>query len=442
VRKDYLAAVEALVDITYLIGEALVLFQQISDGLGDYGTLRVAKWLHPFLEAVTKKVLGLKTHIERLNKAVDEEVVAKSARGYAVEKPSPSQRMGQRALQAIDRAVTHDNSHLQELLVAVTELTRRSSPDRLPQVVAEIGDACMQLDTVLSSPDMQACVGDIFPNLSRVAGIALPKPPKQITGDVPQIIDVTEVEGTILTNSLRVAAAARCEQHEVDVLMLTPHLEQGEHALTPRMPGSCVKALPPPPFCKAGDGRLVLPPPLPESGSRLALPAPPCPVVGAANIGDSAPGYQAAALFTEVQNSPKAVRTANWSLPVHMNERKHAEGALALQATVIRLTSAHCGPGFHRHDRRALTLYKGQLDIFEKGSAVKVKTSIRLKCDVEECLVLPGRKRLSMVIRRVPPGVDRDSGVWNMKAYFFEFGSADEASAFHSEITKFMTPSS
>jgi len=219
---------------------------------------------------------------------------------------------------------------------------------------------------------------------------------------------VTEVEGTILTNSLRVAAAARCEQHEVDVLMLTPHLEQGEHALTPRMPGSCVKALPPPPFCKAGDGRLVLPPPLPESSSRLALPAPPCPVVSAAN----------------------------------MNDRKHAEGALALQATVIRLTSAHCGPGFHRHDRRALTLYKGQLDIFEKGSAVKVKTSIRLKCDVEECLVLPGRKRLSMVIRRVPPGVDRDSGVWNMKAYFFEFGSADEASAFHSEITKFMTPSS
>ena len=37
------------------IGEVLVLFLRISDGMGDYGMIRVAPWLHPFLSALSEK---------------------------------------------------------------------------------------------------------------------------------------------------------------------------------------------------------------------------------------------------------------------------------------------------------------------------------------------------------------------------------------------------
>merc|ERR1712032_1228771 len=45
------------------------------------------------------------------------------------------------------------------------ELKRRSSPDRLPHVMEGIGDACSQLQTVLTSPQFLARVGDSFPEL-------------------------------------------------------------------------------------------------------------------------------------------------------------------------------------------------------------------------------------------------------------------------------------
>merc|ERR1719253_1558648 len=132
---DYLAAVQVLVDLTYLIGEALVQFHRLSDGLGDYGMIRVAAWLHPFLDALTEKVVRLKSVLENLKRAVDDNLIVAKAKGYVVEKPTPSHKMCQRASLAIDRSVIQSASHVQALLKAVEDLRQRSSPDRLPQVV-------------------------------------------------------------------------------------------------------------------------------------------------------------------------------------------------------------------------------------------------------------------------------------------------------------------
>merc|ERR1719169_184200 len=99
---NYLAAVHVLADLTYLIGEALVQFHRIGDGLGDYGMIRVATWLHPFLEALKGKVHQLKRHLESLNRAVDHHLIFATARGYSVVKPAPSQQMRERAHRAIE----------------------------------------------------------------------------------------------------------------------------------------------------------------------------------------------------------------------------------------------------------------------------------------------------------------------------------------------------
>jgi len=418
VRQDYIAAVEALVDIMYLVGEALVLFQQISDGLGDYGTLRVANWLHPFLGALSDKVVKLKSYLESLKRAVDDQIVTASARGYHVEKPTPSQRMGERALRTIDRAVIHSGSHIHELLKAVEDLRQRSCPDRLPQVVAEIGGACMQLDTVLSSADMQACVGDIFPNLSRVAEIESWQPQNRIGLDIysqPQVLDVTGSERTLATINLRAAAGAICDCPEVDVGRLAPEVSFADRSAFDLSPRVSI----------AGD----LTPRLPSATCTEERPS---------------SGFAYAVPTAEVPpRSPKgSQRQAHWPLHVHRKGSEQGGGSeisITLEANVMRLMPAYCGPGFCRHDRRALRLCEGKLDVYEKGSVVKVKSSIRMMHDVEECSLLPGGKRLSLVIRRVPKGADVDSGVWNNKNYVFEFTTQETATAFHNEISRFLS---
>lgn len=163
--EAYLTAVLTAFDLAYLLGEAMVQFHRISDGLGDYGMIRVAPWLHPFLEALTEKVQRLKGCLETLNEAVDSALVLTRARGQTVEKPSPSDQMSARAHGAISRAVINRDSHAQALLGALEELRVRSAPERLPHLVEGLGDACIQLQAVLSSPEFRLCVGDSFPEL-------------------------------------------------------------------------------------------------------------------------------------------------------------------------------------------------------------------------------------------------------------------------------------
>jgi hypothetical protein len=442
VRMDYLSAVQMLVDLTYLIGEALVQFHRISDGLGDYGMIRVADWLHPFLEALSEKVSRLKNHLENLKRAVDGIAVA-SAKGYTVEKPMASQRMGQRASLAIERSIVHSNCHAEALLKAVEELRQRSSPDRLPQVVAGIGDACHQLDAVLCSQEFRACVGDRFPTLPRIADVALGQAPSSIEFDVGSrlaIEDVTEAESTL-------AATPRSSGHQANVQSLrqaasTPRSTRGpeDTAAETTTPRSRIGTATP-----RSRGGTTTP------RSREA------PCTQLPNMSFQLPIEPTNPFEDEVRYSshvaahPDKVHCdrTQWPLGVKRSEpnsepvsisalRGKPEDALPLRATVFRLAASACGPGYRRHDRRDLRLEQGRLDIFQKSSSVNVKTSLDVRCDVEECTLLHGSKRLSLIIRRLPPGAEFDSGVWTAKAYLFEFGSADTAVSFHNEIRRLL----
>jgi len=164
-RRHYTEAVQDVFDFVYLLGEVLVQFHRVSDGLGDYGMIRVAPWLHPFLETLVNKIQRIKAHLEKLNEAVEGVYVLARARGVKVEKPAPTSRMSARAHASIERAVTGRSSHVHTLLQTIEELRARSSPERLPHVMEGLGDACMALQTVLASQEFRAHVADGFPEL-------------------------------------------------------------------------------------------------------------------------------------------------------------------------------------------------------------------------------------------------------------------------------------
>lgn len=123
--------------------------------------------------------------------------------------------------------------------------------------------------------------------------------------------------------------------------------------------------------------------------------------------------------------------TSHWPLEIK-------RGAEFLEASVQR-QSAYGGCGamaFRTKDRRCLKLKDGVLSIFEKRSEHEVKTKVYLgQGDVEECMLLRGGRRLKLMIRRVPKAAAPESGVWEMKTYFFLFDSADVAQQFESAIS-------
>eukprot|EP00435_Cladocopium_sp_Y103_P052288 s2358_g16.t1 len=49
-RSKWIQALMITSDIMYLLGEVMVQFHRISDGLGDFGMIRVSPWLHPVLD--------------------------------------------------------------------------------------------------------------------------------------------------------------------------------------------------------------------------------------------------------------------------------------------------------------------------------------------------------------------------------------------------------
>jgi len=128
--------------------------------------IRMAPWLHPFLAALLEKVQKMKNNIENLNKFIDGAFVLARARGIPVDKPAPSALMSTRAHTCMERAVNGRESHLSMLTSVLEDLRARSAPERLPHVIEGLGDACMQLQRVMSSNQFRAVVGDSFPALA------------------------------------------------------------------------------------------------------------------------------------------------------------------------------------------------------------------------------------------------------------------------------------
>lgn len=158
-RRSYIQAARGVLDLMYLLGEVLVQFHLLSEGLGDYGMIRAGSWLHPFLDVLTQSVNRLRQHLELVNNAVEQIYVLAPARGEAVGGPSPSERMCVRAHEARKRCVSNRGAHLPALLQTIDELKARSSLDRLPAVVEDMTDACRSLHGLLSSPEFLSRVG-------------------------------------------------------------------------------------------------------------------------------------------------------------------------------------------------------------------------------------------------------------------------------------------
>lgn len=185
VRQSYFEAAKGIHDLIYLLAEVLVQFHRISDGMGDYGMIRMSPWLHPFLDALMDKLNCLKGSLEHINEAVESAYVLARARQGRVEKPAPSDRMCSRAHACIERAVTGRSSHAKALGQAIEELKARSAPERLPMVTGSLGDACKTLQVILQSPEFRDSVGDAFANLPPLgdaAGGAGQTQPRASTG--------------------------------------------------------------------------------------------------------------------------------------------------------------------------------------------------------------------------------------------------------------------
>jgi len=165
-RAKWIQAVIITSDLTYLLGEVLVQFHRISDGLGDFGMIRVSTWLHPVLDALVEKVQSLRGVLESLNQSLDAAYVLARARNQKVQKPAPSKKMCFRAREAIQRALlAGKGSHADQLLQLADELRARSAPERLPHLAKGLGDATLSLSDVLDSAEFRRHVGESFPEL-------------------------------------------------------------------------------------------------------------------------------------------------------------------------------------------------------------------------------------------------------------------------------------
>eukprot|EP00928_Gymnodinium_smaydae_P083719 TRINITY_DN66952_c0_g1_i1.p1 TRINITY_DN66952_c0_g1~~TRINITY_DN66952_c0_g1_i1.p1 ORF type:complete len:655 (+),score=95.81 TRINITY_DN66952_c0_g1_i1:78-2042(+) len=196
VRDLYLTAIEATFDVAYLVGEVLVHFHRISSGMGDYGAIRVAPWLHPFLDALIGKVHMLKNVLTRLNDAVEEIYIIARARGQSVPKPAPTSRMCARAHASIERAVTgRGGGHVQAMAQFLEDLKARSAPERLPHVTEGLGDACLALQAALSSPELRARLGDVVPFLPALSNGAVPQPSRpRLSLEGATVIEIMDSE--------------------------------------------------------------------------------------------------------------------------------------------------------------------------------------------------------------------------------------------------------
>lgn len=426
-RQNYLDAVMCVFDLTYLLGEAFVQFHRVGQGLGDYGMIRASPWLHPFLEALTDKVNQLKKALEGLHAAVDEALVLARARGLKVEKPAPTAMMCSRAHEAIERAVSGGNSHVQALLQVLDELRKRSAPERLPQVMDALGDACSQLQAVLSSDDFFAHVGDKyrdgFPRSSQLTAAAM-APPQAALG---------------------AAAVLSLEGDSATLLGCSDDSDREEAASARAGAASPAPASSPPSWRGAGALRggparvwRVMRGSTAEEG-RAALESP--------AVSEEASASQSRGSESSEEASAEGHATAEGGGPPPGPEpppwgAAHAEAGLeppqggGMRAEVYRATSGWAG--LRRHDRRSLLLSGRHLHIFEKGSSLTVKTVVDVAQDVDQCSVTHG-SWLVLDMRRAGKACNSLEGqaAQERKVYYFEFPSASLAEEFSHEIARY-----
>lgn len=159
-RQCYLDVGKGLLDVTYLLGDVLTRFQEIGKMTGDYGMIRLAPWLHPCLEVMTRKVGTLSSQLQELRQAVDHQLVFP---GVKV-KVSGSDKQKGRAYECMRRAVgavgaAGPDSHVCKVLKSLQELKDRSAPERLPHHVDSMATALVELQDCLRSDQFHRCVG-------------------------------------------------------------------------------------------------------------------------------------------------------------------------------------------------------------------------------------------------------------------------------------------
>eukprot|EP00440_Ansanella_granifera_P008785 gb/GFBE01009518.1/.p1 GENE.gb/GFBE01009518.1/~~gb/GFBE01009518.1/.p1 ORF type:complete len:707 (+),score=105.74 gb/GFBE01009518.1/:1-2121(+) len=379
VRDDLLQAVLTIFDLTYLLGEVMVQFHRISDGLGDYGMIRVSPWLHPFLEALMDKVQKLKLHLERLNETLDAAYVLGRAREQRVEKPAPSGRQCARARAAIERALIGRNSHANQLTQLVDELRTRSAPERLPHVAKGLGDACMTLQGVLASPEFRAHVGDAFPELPPLGGLGGNGGGSAAPSALHEIADLPE-QAPAAKSSVRIQAIEDVDRADDLSTSASPVVSRDLHRTEDRhdtwsssWSGSCC------------------------SQSRV--------------------------------ESPTAI--AKPTVSSHAGQRGRV-----LQFEVFRLVkNPAMKSGERRHDSRLLEVCDGMLRIYDKGSQAAVKLSVELPEGIDR-VYLRTDTIMEMTASRPPPGVPQTNGVREHKDYVFEFRTAQTAGEFCEQLLR------
>jgi len=223
--QRYLASVEALGDLGFLLGDVLVHFYRLGETLGDYGVMRVGSWFHPFLDALLGKLNQLRVNLTALASDVDTTYVLGKAKGAEVEKPSPSSKMSGNAHAAMERAVTGRGAHLPTLVQALDELKTNSQPDRLPHVMKDLGDACKALETVLWSSEFRAIVGKNFADLPPVGDVSANRGGR---GGAPQLMDRERTPALAETSAG--ALARRFDASKASAFGMPEQSPQGEAA--------------------------------------------------------------------------------------------------------------------------------------------------------------------------------------------------------------------
>lgn len=464
-RQKYLDSVGLVFDLAYIVGEGLFHFQRISESLGDYGMIRVQRWLHPFLKVFSTKTLELKAAMESLSEAVEECLVLARSKGHKVAKPVPSIRMSQRASECIQRAVSGAygrKSNAESLLETIEKLRQKSAPERLPHLIGELGDTFRDLQSALSSQDFRA----------RAGSQALLELPALETGELPAELALrsalmdgeSDISGSSGTASVSGRGTPRSSptpprehsprqtQTGSRVRLISPRIGSQARSISPRMLRAAFRLPGRSPGRSPGHSPVRLPFFNRDRGSSDGLLEP---RETAAFGGDRAPRQTAA--FGRRDASPRS------QTPPRAGERRGLEGdpsprsqpppefgarrgsdrgasprhaaprggsaeemqvapsdPIAAAAAVAAMRpSLEAKPasnaciqatvwkleaktsGWQRRDQRSLQLLGSCLQIFEPGSSSKIKMQVDLSKDVESCVV-QGDGVMSLVVRRLP----------------------------------------
>lgn len=346
------------------------------------------------------------------------------------------------------------------LLISLEELKARSSPDRLPQVMEGIGDACSQLQNVLTSPQFLERVGD-FPELpalnamdtrvdSRANGGvfiedldgsesdeddrgAMP-PTGSISSDQPASKSLTGLRlrerAASAGRKIKTKVASSPEQTDGKGAMLDPLGDIGlpsegwisRQAADGRTFWHHTSLGPPPwdlmPTDTVADATSDASPAGPpgQNSSRssqnpfglgdgelgLSQPAPKTgtesshPRTSTESSHPSMSTFESTPAASEFSGAP-AAPTKMPKAPVAPAVVEQPVQHADLKAEVSRLTVA--ASGWKQHDRRSLVLSKGHLQIYAKGSTANVKTIIEVSKDVAVCSLL-GNGIMSLQVRR------------------------------------------